>query len=345
MKFFFTFRCYLFFLLLFNAVIVNAQNKSLCFFEDPAEFGLMEYTYNGVEKDAKKLFNSILEASNCITDRNIELRKKKNLRNAASKIDTQSLNKVIEYNPYYVGEFLKRDEGTWGVIGVLAHEIGHHLLGHLTPKDKSQALTQEAEADIYVGYVLRKMGASLEQAQKCIKLNDEVLWDAEPNTKGENEDYPATGLRMREIENGFNYAENPESTCPHERRIFVLDAFIKENKKGVPIFTEKYGLEIHFDWKSENLSGRSIQTQIILLQNRLPIKESNNKKEEVKVFYKNRTVPTQIKGRNVSESHFIPYKEIACDNNCPHNIQVVINFLDEGENLLKSKVMYYSFRH
>ena len=77
--------------------------------------------------------------------------------------------KYILYNPYFMAA-LQEATGSnrWVAVAVLAHEIGHHLIGH-TGADVASAPENELEADAFSGYVLRRMGADLEDAQLAIR--------------------------------------------------------------------------------------------------------------------------------------------------------------------------------
>lgn len=63
----------------------------------------------------------------------------------------------------------------WGKTSILAHEVGHHLNGHtLTGQGSSHEI--ELQADEFAGFVLARMGCSLENAQAAISnlLPDEA---------------------------------------------------------------------------------------------------------------------------------------------------------------------------
>jgi hypothetical protein len=81
--------------------------------------------------------------------------------------------RVLEYNP----EFMQTLEGdtNWHGISILAREIGHHLSNH-DLKDGEASIEEELEADKYAGFVLQKMGASLDEAitalEKAVSENN-----------------------------------------------------------------------------------------------------------------------------------------------------------------------------
>ena len=77
--------------------------------------------------------------------------------------------KYILYNPYFMVALTKATgSNRWVPVAVLAHEIGHHLIGHTTTHTSSTP-QNELEADAFSGYVLRRMGAGLEDAQLAIR--------------------------------------------------------------------------------------------------------------------------------------------------------------------------------
>jgi hypothetical protein len=96
---------------------------------------------------------------------NFEVREA-NVPNAAAVV--YSGKRYVLYNPTFIKN-LERTTGTkWAGISVLAHEIGHHLNGHTITSSGSQP-TLELESDEFSGFVLRKMGASLAEAQAAMK--------------------------------------------------------------------------------------------------------------------------------------------------------------------------------
>ena len=77
--------------------------------------------------------------------------------------------RYILYNPQFVNKLTEITGSKWTAYSVLAHEIGHHLYNTLTGKS-GRTLATELEADEFSGYVLEKMGASLEEAQAAMNI-------------------------------------------------------------------------------------------------------------------------------------------------------------------------------
>jgi hypothetical protein len=78
-------------------------------------------------------------------------------------------HRYIAYNPKFMLRVKDRTKSDWGAVSVLAHEIGHHLSGH-TLITRRRDPQEELEADRFSGFILYKMGASLEEAKSCATL-------------------------------------------------------------------------------------------------------------------------------------------------------------------------------
>lgn len=76
--------------------------------------------------------------------------------------------RYLLYNPTFINDLVRQTGNKWAAVSVLAHEIGHHLNGHTVTGVGSQPAV-ELEADEFSGFVLRKMGASLADAQAAMK--------------------------------------------------------------------------------------------------------------------------------------------------------------------------------
>ena len=77
--------------------------------------------------------------------------------------------RYILYNRQFVAAVNNAVKTDWAAVSILAHEIGHHLNGHTLSRSGSNP-QDELEADEFSGFVLRKMGASLADAQAAMRL-------------------------------------------------------------------------------------------------------------------------------------------------------------------------------
>ena len=94
-----------------------------------------------------------------------ELRATRDVDNAAAVV--YNGKRFLLYNPDFLSSVNRAGHTDWAGISILAHEMGHHLNGHTLRTGGSQP-ADELEADEFSGFVLRKLGASLAQAQAAM---------------------------------------------------------------------------------------------------------------------------------------------------------------------------------
>ncbi|HEX2629076.1 MAG TPA: M48 family metalloprotease, partial [Chitinophagaceae bacterium] len=87
-----------------------------------------------------------------------------------SAINLEGLTGSLRYI-LYGNDFLNEIDSTsntyWASISIFAHEIGHHLCGHTLDMLGSRP-DKELEADRFSGFIMYKLGATLEQAQAAM---------------------------------------------------------------------------------------------------------------------------------------------------------------------------------
>ncbi|HKH63663.1 MAG TPA: hypothetical protein VKA49_22655 [Flavitalea sp.] len=119
-----------------------------------------------------------------------------NVPNAAAVV--YQGKRYILYNPSFIAAMNKAAGTPWASVAVLAHEIGHHLNGH-TLDGKGSLPAIELEADEFSGFALRKMGASLSEAQVAMRI---IAIAKATRT------HPARSDRLLAIANGWNHADD-----------------------------------------------------------------------------------------------------------------------------------------
>ena len=109
--------------------------------------------------------------------------------------DSDSYLRVILYDPEFL-LWIESQTDEWGPISVMAHEVAHHLLGH-TAFGMGSNPPYELDADFFTGFILNRLGASLEQAQAAMRLI--------ASTSG-SWSHPPRDERLDTIELGWNKA-------------------------------------------------------------------------------------------------------------------------------------------
>ncbi|MGC6533702.1 MAG: hypothetical protein ACON34_11945 [Flavobacteriales bacterium] len=102
----------------------------------------------------------------------------------------------VEYNATFMSAMLDSSVTRWSAVSILAHEIGHHLMGH-TLDPASLSVGNELECDHYSGFVLAKMGATLEDALAAMKLSGSAQGTAT---------HPPKDARLEAISRGWHQA-------------------------------------------------------------------------------------------------------------------------------------------
>lgn len=155
--------------------------------------------------EGQAIIYDILEA----VDRkaNFEIRSTTSIDNAAAV--SYGGKRYVLYNPNFINSLVRTSSNKWSAISVLAHEVGHHLEGHTSANQGSHP-TIELEADEFSGYALRKMGASLADAQSAMRL---IASNRASST------HPAKHNRLAAIEDGWSMADQQMgSTAKTNRR-------------------------------------------------------------------------------------------------------------------------------
>lgn len=82
-------------------------------------------------------------------------------------------DRYIQFDRDFLESYQKQTGDKWFAFGVVAHEIGHHLNGHSLDGIGSRQ-EKEIEADEFAGFVMRKAGATLAEAQNIFSFMNET---------------------------------------------------------------------------------------------------------------------------------------------------------------------------
>jgi glutamate synthase domain-containing protein 2 len=110
--------------------------------------------------------------------------------------------RYIIYNPSFMNWVSNATNDKWAAIALFAHEIGHHINGHTSKKHKNSPAL-ELQADEFAGHVLRRMGATLEQAQLVMVYI---------STANATKTHPGRADRLLAIQKGWEMAANADGS-------------------------------------------------------------------------------------------------------------------------------------
>ena len=212
----------------------------------------MIYSFPADDK-ARAVINEIMEYTGLPMNFKLEAF---DVENAAAAIECKSAddcNRYIFFNQKFMDAVITKCGTEWGYKSIMAHEIGHHLAGH-TLDNKGSRPDTELDADKFSGYVLYKMGATLDEAQAAMDiLGSETGSDTHPGKRA----------RLTAISNGWYAAKDRSSkpiiTTPSEE-------VGENNKQEVSYRLVIYKLECR---KTASWAGNADEIQIYVDGNRV----------------------------------------------------------------------------
>ena len=129
---------------------------------------------------------------------------------------------------FYNKNFMKSIGGSSSNLAVLAHEVGHHLNNHardltmyvggiIKPDPKEVSRLLELEADEFAGFVMAKLGYTLEEAQL-------PFYKISNNDNDRYSTHPSRNKRLYAVKTGFERAyENTSSSLQNNNTITLLN--------------------------------------------------------------------------------------------------------------------------
>ena len=123
-----------------------------------------EVMFEGADIATVELINRIVDVAGILS--NFEVRSYDIFNAEAIVIDDGGGQKrrFILYNKAFLENVRESGGSDWAVLGIMAHEVAHHLNGHTVEKSRSSR-DLELAADYSAGFWLKALGATLEQAK------------------------------------------------------------------------------------------------------------------------------------------------------------------------------------
>lgn len=178
----------------FIFIAINSQAQTILYVStgcvvDDAEIGQTHYVFKSSD-EADRVIEKIMEATDMKPNFVIKS------GDVRSIIATEENNlRFIIYNAAYVERITHSAGGDWPATYLFAHEIAHHLNGHIFEDiGPEKSKEQELKADWFAGGILFRLGATLDQAKQVIGLNF--------NKKGSKSDLP-NRERLEAITSGW----------------------------------------------------------------------------------------------------------------------------------------------
>lgn len=188
-------------LLLAVSISAQAQKTTGCGFKVPPR-SLLKTNFASVY-EAKEILNNMLDSIKW--KQNFNVREENGIRNAYATIIRNA--RWIIYDNDFLEDIDAHSATKWASISILAHEMGHHYYNHVVGSQGSTP-PKEIEADAFSGYVMQKLGATLNESLAAMNA---IATDRASTT------HPAKKDRLASITRGWNTAkaETPGNTNPN----------------------------------------------------------------------------------------------------------------------------------
>ena len=182
---------FIFVFLLLLGLSSEAQKITGCGFKIPPR-SILKTNFKSVY-EARDILKNMLDTIQW--KENFSIREQNGIQNAYATI----INRVrwIIYDNTFLEEVDTYTATKWASISILAHEMGHHYYNHVVSSSGSTP-PKEIEADNFSGYVMAKLGATLDQSIAAIQA---IASDRASSS------HPAKKDRVASITKGWNAAK------------------------------------------------------------------------------------------------------------------------------------------
>ena len=142
--------------------------------------------------EAKKVVDNMLDSIQW--KQNFNLVEQNGIQNAYATISGGQ--RFIVYDNNFLEDIDAYAKTKWASMSIMAHEMGHHYYNHVV-SGQGSTVPKEIEADAFSGYMMEKMGATLEQAMAAMNAI---------GSPQQTSTHPAKADRLTAITKGWNVA-------------------------------------------------------------------------------------------------------------------------------------------
>ena len=182
---------------------------------------------------AERAAARIMDASGLVADFEIVVAPGTN--NAYATI--RSGYRIIIYDPEFLRDIERRTD-EWGPISIMAHEVAHHLQGHSVHGGGSNP-PDELDADFFSGFVLQKLGASLDSAQAAMRLIASPRGGPTHPPRRERLEYIARGWRKAAADGGAGGGSASEALAEMQAELRRMGERLQDSEARVDAAEER----------------------------------------------------------------------------------------------------------
>lgn len=177
--------------MLLSSTSAQTQGITGCGFKVPPR-SLLKSNFKSVY-EARDILKTMLDTVKW--QENFQIKEQNGIRNAYATI----INRIryIVYDNNFLEDIDAHASTKWASVSILAHEMGHHYFDHVVSSSGSTP-PKEIEADAFSGYVMAKLGASLDESIAAMKA---IASDRASSS------HPGKSDRITAITRGWNLAK------------------------------------------------------------------------------------------------------------------------------------------
>lgn len=201
---------------------------------------LLGYSGTRLEAANQKAIDDILKTIG-ITNANFVTKSCRNINNALAYYDIYQQIRYILIDEKFVYN-LNPQNYKWSSVFVLAHEIAHHLSGHtvILTTDNNKKRQNELDCDKFAGFVIRKLGGSIENLKKVVI--------SIPHAKDNTGSHPTLENRLASAIAGYNMGIEEEKSILNKYSKVLEEYFEKKlYEKSISLAREHF-----YDYLSSN---------------------------------------------------------------------------------------------
>ena len=214
-------------LFLIHLCIYSQEESFICGYTESVRPNFCQFVYddskNIDETNVLEVIDEILKTIS-LDKKSFFLKKCANINNAYAYCSVDGTRYIV-IDESWLNQINNRN---WFIIGVLAHEIGHHLNGHTINSkilNLSERRQQELEADRFSGSILKNLGAS--QIEATAWVNTIIPFEE----SDEHSTHPSKSKRISAIKAGYNGVELRDYTSKESYEDYFVLGYEYFNQK------------------------------------------------------------------------------------------------------------------
>lgn len=184
--------------------------------------------------------------------------------------------RYVFYDPKFLGQLGSVNGKDWPKYFVLAHEVGHHLLNH-SMDGRGDVKALELAADSYAGFLLTRMGASIDELLRGV---DQIV------STSETADHPGRCSRRVAVIEAYNRGARqigrPAATIVNSCDASItgeVETHVQQPAEQTPIETSKTEIEKESPNPFNACMDRKVQACMYDCVNHYRFKESDCRKK------------------------------------------------------------------